>query len=330
MKASIKNLWDRISHSPWRWAILAVVLLGGGLVCLGPLLFMSVGSGGVSYEAAMQAPAAMPVEEMVEREVAMESSGADAALISDVLASAVSQAQQQTRLIIYTGNIGLVVKDTAEAVAAISELATQLGGYVAGSNIYQTNQVPAGSITIRVPAERYEETLQALRALAIRVEREQSDTQDITEEFTDLQARKSNLEAAERALQELLTERERVGSTADILEVYRELTNLRGQIEQIEGRLRYLTNQAALSTITIELIPDILYQPVQIAGWEPQGVAREALRSLIVALQGLGSALIWLVVFVLPLLILGLLVLWVAIWLGRWLWRRWFRPKATA
>jgi hypothetical protein len=247
--------------------------------------------------------------------------------IDDVLASAVAQAQAETRVIIYTGDMTLVVKDTQEAIEAITNLADEKSGYVAGSNIHQYDDVPQGSITIRVPAERYQEVLADLRALAIRVQSESSNTQDVTEEFTDLQARKTNLEAAEESLRELLDERRRTGSTSDILEVHRELTNIRGQIEQIEGRLRYLTNQAALSTVTIDLIPDVLYQPVSVAGWEPQGVAKEALQALVAALQGLANLTIWLVILVLPLLIVLLIPVVAVVWIIRWWWRRRKPPK---
>jgi hypothetical protein len=240
--------------------------------------------------------------------------------IEQVLNSAVQS--QDNRVIIYTGNISLVVKDTREAMTAITHLTTEQGGYVSASNVYQAGDVPRGSITIRVPAERYLDTLEKLRGLALRVEAENSGTEDVSEEFTDLQARKANLEVTEKALQQLLEERQRVGSTSDILEVYRELTSVRGQIEEIEGRLRYLANKAALSTITINLTPDVLYQPVSVAGWEPQGVAKEALQSLVVALQGLANLTIWLLIFLLPLLIIFLIPVVVVIWIIRAWWKR--------
>jgi hypothetical protein len=190
--------------------------------------------------------------------------------------------------------------------------------------------VPRGSITIRVPAEKYLATLEKLRALAVRVDSENSGTQDVSEEYTDLQSRKTNLEVTEKALQKLLEERQRLGSTSDILEVYRELTDVRGQIEQIEGRLRYLANQAALSTITIELIPDVLSQPVSIAGWEPRGVAKEAVQALVVALQIVANMLIWLVIFVVPLVIVFLIPVLLLIWLFRWWWKRYAARRKPA
>jgi hypothetical protein len=222
-----------------------------------------------------------------------------------------------------------VVNDTREAMTAITNLATDQQGYVSASNVYQAGEVPRGTITIRVPAESYLDTLEKLRALAVRVEAENSGTEDVSEEFTDLQARKANLEVTEKALQQLLEERQRVGSTSDILEVYRELTSVRGQIEEIEGRLRYLANKAALSTITIELIPDVLSQPVSVAGWEPQGVAKEALQTLVVALQGLANVTIWLAIFVLPLLIIFLIPVALIIWLIRAWWKRYKVRKGS-
>jgi hypothetical protein len=250
--------------------------------------------------------------------------------VENVMTDALAQAQGP-RVIIYTGNISLVVMDTRQSVQTITILANEQGGYVSNANIYQYDEVPRGSITIRVPAEKYEETLTRLRAMAIRVESENTGTQDVTEEFVDLEARKTNLEHTEAALQKLLDDRQQLGRTSDILEVHRELTNIRGQIEQIEGRMRYLANQAALSTITVELTPDVLYQPVSVAGWEPQGVAKEALQALVVALQGLVNLLIWLVILVLPLLVIALVPLIAIILIARWWWqRRQARKKVTA
>ena len=244
----------------------------------------------------------------------------EAVPLEDFLARAVQA--QEMRVIIYTGNISLIVRDTETAVQAVTQLATDQGGYVSGSNVYQSGEALRGTVTIRVPAERYQQTMEQLRSLALRVERENSSSQDVTEEFTDLEARKANLEVTEAALQKLLIERQQIGNTSDILEVHRELTNIRGQIEQIEGRLRYLANQSALSTITIELTPDALYQPITVAGWEPQGVAKEALQALIDALQALANIVIWLIVFVLPLLIVFLIPLVVVVLIIRWWWRR--------
>jgi len=271
-------------------------------------------------EAAREAPAALEPEPGFADGISVP--------LEDFLTQAVQA--QEARVIIYTGNIALIVRDTRESIQAITTLVDTEGGYVASSNVYKSGEALQGTVTVRVPAERYQAVLEQLRNLSLRVERENSSSQDVTEEFTDLQARKTNLEFTESALQELLEERQRTGSTSDILEVYRELTNIRGQIEQIEGRLRYLSNQSALSTITVELIPDILYQPITVAGWQPQGVVREAFQALIIALQGLVSLLIWVVILVLPLLLIFVIPFLAIIWAGRRWWRRSKARKVAA
>jgi hypothetical protein len=297
------------------------------------LLLLALTACGASAEAPVMSQAVAPemdyemaAAEAMPAEPARDYADGESVPLESFLASAAMA--QEMRVIIYTGDVSLVVRDTEESVAAITQLANEQGGYVSGANVYQSGEVLRGSMSIRVPAERYAAVMEQLRGLALRVERESASTQDVTEEYTDLQARKVNLEHTETALQKLLDERQRVGSTSDILEVHRELTNIRGQIEQIEGRMRYLANQSALSTINIEITPDVLYQPISVAGWEPTGVAKEALQALVSALQGLTNITIWLVIFALPLLIIFLIPLVLVIMVIRWWWlRRQARPK---
>ncbi len=281
-------------------------------------------------EMAMEAPAAEGYAP-APQEVAMQKSAYNADVAVDETASQTNIQLDQPRLIVYTGNIDLVVKDTKQTIESITGMAKEAGGYVADANIYTYNGAPQGSMTIKIPAESYQDVLQQLRNLAIRVERETSSTQDVTEEFVDLSARKENLQVTEQALQELLATRQKTGRTEDILEVYRELTNIRGQIEQLQGRLNYLERSAAMSTIEITLTPDELAQPLTVAGWQPSGTAREALRSLINAFQGFVDFWIWVIIFVLPVAIAWLLPPIIVIWLFvRWLRRRKTRKKAAA
>lgn len=319
MKISLIYPHNKHFH-PVGFLLILIALAGLMTACGGAAMRAPEQSVAIAPEydsGAAEAPAAAPAETISEYDGRI-------APVEEILYSA---AQPDSRVIIYTGNISLVVNDTREAMAAITSLATAQGGYVSASNVYQAGEVPRGSITIRVPAESYLDTLEKLRALAVRVEAENSGTEDVSEEFTDLQARKANLEVTEKALQQLLEERQRIGSTSDILEVYRELTGVRGQIEEIEGRLRYLANKAALSTISIDLIPDVLSQPVSVAGWEPQGVAKEALQTLVVALQGLANLTIWLVIFLLPMAIIFLIPVVIIIWIIRAGWKRYKARK---
>ena len=216
----------------------------------------------------------------------------------------------QDRMIIYTVEMELIVKDTAETMAQIESLATEMGGFVSGSNSWKDEDQMRARVTLRVPADKLDEALIQIRGLAMDVESESRDSDDVTEQFTDLDAQLRNRQAYEEELFELLKERREASSdTEDILEVYRELTRIRGEIEQIQGKMNYLSNLSAMATIHIGLTPDALVQPLVLGKWQPQGTARQAIRSLISALEFLVDALIWILVFVVPVLVVILLPL---------------------
>ena len=231
------------------------------------------------------------------------------------------------RMIVRTASISLVVADTEDTVSKIKDIAGSHGGYVVDTHLWRDEEQLRGSVTVRVPADSLEEALSQFKSLAVKVERETSGSQDVTEEYTDLSARLRNLEATEEELRELLaTVRERTGKAEDILAVHRELTSIRSQIEQLKGRMQYLERTAAMSAVTIELIPDILAQPIGGTGWRPSETVAEALGSLLRTLRFLVDAAIVLLVYVVPLIALLLFPLAI-IWLG---WQRWRRRKGAA
>ncbi|MCS6849391.1 MAG: DUF4349 domain-containing protein [Anaerolineae bacterium] len=208
----------------------------------------------------------------------------------------------QQRLIIRTAELTIVVKDTQEQMSALAKLAEEFGGFVVSSSASRVqDDALQGYITLRVDATRFDEAMNRIRALAVEVRSESVRGEDVTAEYVDLDARLRNLEATEAQLQKIL---EQATTTEDVLAVYRELTQIREQIEQIKGRMKYLSQSAALATISVTLIPDALAQPIQVGGWRPEGVAKSAVEALIATLQGLASLLIWLVIVVLPVLLI--------------------------
>jgi hypothetical protein len=216
----------------------------------------------------------------------------------------------QNRMIIYTIHVELVVKDTATTMAQIESLGNEMGGFVSNSTSWKDEGRLRANITVRVPADRLDEALARIRDLALDVESESRSGADATEEFTDLEARLRNLRTTEEELLELLkTRQETTGDTEAILEVHRYLTDIRGQIEQIQGRMNYLSNLSAMATIHVGLTPDVLAQPIVVGKWQPQGTAKEAIQALIKALEFLVDALIWIVLLVIPVLIVILLPL---------------------
>jgi hypothetical protein len=219
----------------------------------------------------------------------------------------------QERLIIRTADMSIVVTDTEDALTRIAAMANENGGWVVGSNVFQASETAkTGNITIRVPAAGFQSALDAIQALSVEVTSLNTSGQDVTEEFVDLEARLANLEATAERVRAFLDETRNV---EEALSVNAELSRLEGEIEVLKGRMQYLSQSAAFSTITVNLTPDILAQPIEVGGWQPQGVARDAIEALVSTLQGLASALIWLGIYFLPVILLIGLPLLLIIWL---------------
>ena len=228
------------------------------------------------------------------------------------------------RMIVRHVDLSLVVQDTMAAMSAIEQAAQAAGGYITESNAYRVNEQMRASLTLRVPADKLDQVLQRLRDMAVRVDSERMSTEDVTEEYVDIESRLRNLEATEQELRALLKEvRERPNATAeDILDVHKRLTEVRGEIERLKGRQQYLANQVKLATITVQLVPDELARPIVEPGWRPSRTLHSAFRALVNALKRLADIAIWLVVFVLPILVLIVIPFAVLFFIVRWLWHR--------
>ncbi len=221
--------------------------------------------------------------------------------------SAVAQPLPEESMIIYTGDISIVVADTEAAAADIEALATGMGGRVVSSSFYQSGQGAfAGSITIRVPVARFDEAMNRIQEMAVEVRRADRSSEDVTEEYVDLQARLGNLEATADRVRSFLDEAQTV---EEALAVNQELSRLEEEIEAYQGRIQFLENRADFSTITVGLTPDELAQPIEVGGWRLGGAAREAVEALLGALQGVARLLVWIVIFLLPLALIILLPL---------------------
>ena len=218
------------------------------------------------------------------------------------------------RIVIKNASLSLLVKDVTASVDEIVRLAESMGGFVVATNVYGTtygpNNLPAkqASITIRVPAERLTEALTRIKSMAVDVPTENVTGQDVTAEYTDLQSRLTNLEAAERQLQTIM---DGATKTEDVLDVYNQLVSVGEQIEVIKGQIKYYEESAAFSQISIDLVPDVVAQPLDVGGWRPEGVVRQALEALIASLQVLVNILIYLVILGVPLAVLLGLPAWV-------------------
>jgi hypothetical protein len=207
-----------------------------------------------------------------------------------------------TRMIIRDAKMSLVVRDAVDVLQKVTVLVDAKGGYVAESREWKESEQVRASATLRVPAAQLMPILAAIRGLAVRVESENVTAQDVSQEYSDLGAQLRNLQAAETELRELLkTVRERTQKASEIMEIYTEITKVRGDIDRIQGRIQYLSQMTSLSTITLELIPDVLAAPVVEPGWQPVATVKSASRSLVNSLKGVADVLIWVVLYILPL-----------------------------
>ena len=198
------------------------------------------------------------------------------------------------RRIIRNGNISLTVSDVDKSRDAVGELTTGLGGYTVSSSFSGKDEELKGSITIRVPDDKFEQALSELRKMAVKVQSESSYSQDVTEEYIDLSARLKNAEATESQYLALLA---KAVSVEDILKVQERLSQVRSEIEQIKGRMQYLERQTSMSLITVFLSLDAVNSPLTILDWDPVAELKNAARGFIMLLTLTGTLAIWLIIF---------------------------------
>jgi hypothetical protein len=169
-------------------------------------------------------------------------------------ANAASQAIE--RKIIRNAALTIEVSSPTESQRKIFSAAESHGGFVVTSEMTQQTSEDKSKPTIsvnlvvRVPALQFDQVMEEIRGVANRVVQEKRTGQDVTEEFIDLEARIKNQKALELQFLEIM---KRAGKVEDALEVQTQLANVRTEIEKLEGRKRFLQNQASLSTINVTL-----------------------------------------------------------------------------
>jgi hypothetical protein len=214
---------------------------------------------------------------------------------------------QTERLVIKNASLDIVVERPDLAQQSIAEMAQQLGGFVVTSTTFKVansagQQVPQAKISIRVAAQSFNEALARIHSLVKNADTDISNEnitgQDVTEDYVDLNSRLTNLQATEKQLQKIM---ENTTKTDDVLAVFRELSSTRQQIEVTLGKMKFYEQSASLSVIDVQIIALASIAPLQVAGWQPEGVARDAIQALIDTGKFLATAAIWLVLFLLPL-----------------------------
>ena len=240
----------------------------------------------------------------VAKEPASEKVGDRLAEAQPAVASSGKPTGAIRRKIIYRATVDLVVEDFNPIPARIETLAKRFDAYLARSNVTGTPGVPrTGQWTVRVPADRCDAFLAALRQVG-EVRHVGSDSQDVTEEFYDVEARIRNKKQEEARLLKLLDTA--TGKLEEVLAVERELSRVRGEVEQSEGRMRVLNELAALATVELLVteIKDYVPDEAVTYGTRLRHSFELSIRALIFAADQLSIAVVaispWLAVLLIP------------------------------
>jgi hypothetical protein len=260
------------------------------------------------------APAYDFAEEMYYEEMEAESLEKDALAITTNTDQAVVSnggAAVTERLIVRQGNITIAVEKTRETREKIEDIISELAGqgaYVvsASESGRGENLEPYISISVRVPVEHFSSVMDQIAAMGVEVDERYETSQDVTEEYVDVAGR---IDATELSIEQLKQFMDDAEFTADLLEAERELYQRQAQLEALKGRLNYLAESAALSSISITLTPYELYEPID-TSWKPLATAKDAVENLVGSMQGFADFMIVFGIAVLPWLVFFGLIIW--------------------
>jgi hypothetical protein len=217
----------------------------------------------------------------------------------------------QPPMIVRTGQAFIEVEKVDAGILKIRQLAAQVGAYVGNSSMSGgRDQIRTATMELKIPSARYDAAVGSLSSIG-KVETVNSNAQDVGEEFVDITARVTNSRRLEERLLNLLATR--TGKLDEVLRVEHEVARVREEIERYEGRLRYLSTRAAVSTLNITI-----HEPAPILGNDPgENPIAAALRRAWQNFVGLVAGLVASLGVLIPLAVIA-----VAVWLAYKRWRR--------
>lgn len=214
------------------------------------------------------------------------------------------------RRIIRTSSLDMVVQHPAEVTEKITALAESLGGYLVSGN-GGGESATAATLTIRVPAERFDQVRAQIRKLGLRVESERIDAQDVTRQYVDQDANIRNLRAEEAQYLAILKQ---ANTVKDMLAVSEKLSRVRGQIEQQQAEFNALSKQIETVAIAISLRTEA---EAQVFGldWRPLYQLKLGLRDGVESVANYAAAMTA-ILFYLPALVLWVGTIGLGVWVG--------------
>ncbi len=163
------------------------------------------------------------------------------------------------QMVIYQADLQLRIKNFEQSVQSLEEKVENYGGYIAESTVSKegTEQV-SGSLTIRIPQRHFQDFLHDAQGQAAEVLHRNITGQDVTEEYVDLGSRLKSKRVVEERLMTFMKD---ATKTEDLLKISADLAAVQQEIETIEGRMKFLENRTALSSVTITLFENKVIVP---------------------------------------------------------------------
>jgi len=224
--------------------------------------------------------------------------------------------------IIKNGNLNLKIKTVEEAVNKIIEIVKTQNGEIFSTNFSEkVKGQKSGFIMVKVPVKKFETTLKEIKTVATQVVSESTTGQDVTEQYSDLQAQLRNKRTEEESFTKIL---EGSGKIADVLAVTKELSRVRGEIERLEGKIRFMDSRTEMSTITIDLNEDVEITPAN-NNWRPWQIVKESFNELINNSQDFINNLIRFFVVGIPSILTLLIGFGLVYWIGKKLWNKFIK-----
>jgi hypothetical protein len=201
---------------------------------------------------------------------------------------------------IKNGSLDMRVGNADTASEKISQIAKSNGGEVFSSNFYQTDKnIKSGNLEVRVPVNGFEKAFGEIKKVATLVMHESTSGTDVTMEYSDLQTQLKNKQAEEQSFLDILKQ---AGKISDVLEVTRQVARVRGEIESLQGRIKFMDSQTDMASISVSLTEDTTVAFSD--KWRPLQVASETVNGLFKDMQGFVNFLIVLVIRVVPIMFL--------------------------
>ncbi|WP_312095776.1 DUF4349 domain-containing protein [Niallia sp.] len=205
---------------------------------------------------------------------------------------------KKERMVIYNVNLSIQVKGYQQVEANIQSKATELGGYVVESSIYDSgSEYINGTIIVKIPQAQFQSYIKEVEKNSIKVTEKSVTGNDVTEEFVDLESRLKAKEAVEKRL---LTLMDQADKTEDLLKISNDLATVQEEKEQILGRMKYLQNNVDYSTVTIQLQEELVKVDV-IKDKDSLNTWQKAKSQFVSTVNGVISFLSGVVVFVIGL-----------------------------